>query len=198
MTTLLIGRTGRAGKSGRATAIYVLGDEPALGNGDIAHLVAASLIENGAEVPAWLPGGGGSSRGGGGGGGGQVGRGGFVGRAARGGGGGGGGDRGGARARERSDDFQTGQSGQTFNVRAASRGRGGSVGSGSRAQSQSQSRASSRSSSSASSAAVSRPPLAQREDGVGAFTGSFNEALSDDDKRNTRAERRRAAFGMKD
>jgi len=50
-----IGRTGRAGKTGLATAIYVPGSEPGLGNEDVAHLLASSLMENGSELPSWLP-----------------------------------------------------------------------------------------------------------------------------------------------
>jgi len=50
-----IGRTGRAGKSGVATAIFVPGNEPKLGNGDLVPLLAASFKETGAELPSWFP-----------------------------------------------------------------------------------------------------------------------------------------------
>ena len=51
-----IGRTGRAGKTGFATAIYVPGNEPGFGNEDVAQLLASSLTENGSALPSWLPG----------------------------------------------------------------------------------------------------------------------------------------------
>jgi hypothetical protein len=50
-----IGRTGRAGKGGVATAIYVPGHAPGVGNGDLAPLLAAAFQETGAALPAWFP-----------------------------------------------------------------------------------------------------------------------------------------------
>jgi superfamily II DNA/RNA helicase len=75
-----IGRTGRAGKSGVATSIYVPGYGKE-GNGDIKQLLAKALKDSGVEVPVWLDGNPRSmdspsrgGRGGGGGGGGRQGR----------------------------------------------------------------------------------------------------------------------------
>jgi ATP-dependent RNA helicase DDX3X len=50
-----IGRTGRAGQGGVATAIYVPGHAPGVGNGDLAPLLAAAFRETGAALPAWFP-----------------------------------------------------------------------------------------------------------------------------------------------
>ena len=49
-----IGRTGRAGKSGLATSLFVPGDEPKVGNGALWAPLAQLLEENGQEVPRWF------------------------------------------------------------------------------------------------------------------------------------------------
>jgi ATP-dependent RNA helicase DDX3X len=49
-----IGRTGRAGKSGVATAFYVPGRETGEGNGKIAQLIMRLLQENNQNIPDWF------------------------------------------------------------------------------------------------------------------------------------------------
>ena len=49
-----IGRTGRAGSSGMATAFFVPGKETGEGNGKIAQQILNLLEENHQEVPAWF------------------------------------------------------------------------------------------------------------------------------------------------
>jgi ATP-dependent RNA helicase DDX3X len=64
-----IGRTGRAGHTGLATAFYIPGEVPKVGNGKIAKLLIQQLRESKQEVPSWLEaecaGGGGRGSGGG-------------------------------------------------------------------------------------------------------------------------------------
>jgi len=50
-----IGRTGRAGRSGVATSIFVQGDAPKLGNAELVPLLAAQFKEAGTELPGWFP-----------------------------------------------------------------------------------------------------------------------------------------------
>lgn len=51
-----IGRTGRAGKSGVATAIFVPGNEPKFGNDDLIPSLVASFKQGGSQLPAVLGG----------------------------------------------------------------------------------------------------------------------------------------------
>ena len=49
-----IGRTGRAGRRGRATSLYVVGDEPKIGNDALWSPLARLLSENGQDLPDWF------------------------------------------------------------------------------------------------------------------------------------------------
>jgi len=49
-----IGRTGRAGKTGVATAIYVPGNEPKLGNGELWQLLKKTFDETHTTLPGWF------------------------------------------------------------------------------------------------------------------------------------------------
>jgi len=49
-----IGRTGRAGKTGIATAFYVPGYQPKVGNAELWSLIKGSFDESGMELPEWF------------------------------------------------------------------------------------------------------------------------------------------------
>jgi hypothetical protein len=50
-----IGRTGRAGNTGRAVAFYVAGFDPKTGNGRIAPQLLTLMSESGSDIPPWSP-----------------------------------------------------------------------------------------------------------------------------------------------